>query len=127
MNERTIQTLQCLMFEVEPHDYAEELEAVRKEQKAATALLRTGEAPEDLLPLRREAEVDAPAATGGAILDFEGSAVFPRLNGAAEGERAGGVFTRRGVGPAGAMASIQKGPSSTVALLQLPALSTARR
>ena len=37
MNERTINTLQYLMFEVEPHDYAEELEAVRKEQKAIHA------------------------------------------------------------------------------------------
>ena len=37
MNERTIRTLQSLMFEVEPQDYAEELEAVRKEQKALYA------------------------------------------------------------------------------------------
>jgi transaldolase len=37
MNERTIQTLQYLMFEVEPHDYTEELEAVRREQKAIHA------------------------------------------------------------------------------------------
>jgi transaldolase len=37
MNDRTIRTLQYLMFEVEPHDYPEELEAVRREQKALYA------------------------------------------------------------------------------------------
>ena len=34
MNERTVQTLQDLMFAVAPESYVEELEAVRKEQKA---------------------------------------------------------------------------------------------
>lgn len=34
MNERTIRTLQYLMFEVKPEAYSEELEAVRREQKA---------------------------------------------------------------------------------------------
>jgi len=37
MNERTTQALHHLMFEVEPHDYPEELEAVRKEQTAIHA------------------------------------------------------------------------------------------
>ncbi len=37
MNERTVQTLHHLMFEVDPESYAEELEAVRKEQKAIHA------------------------------------------------------------------------------------------
>ncbi len=37
MNERTVNTLQYLMFDVEPHDYSDELEAVRKEQKAVHA------------------------------------------------------------------------------------------
>jgi transaldolase len=40
MNERTINTLQYLMFGVEPHDYAEELDAVRRE---STALHRGGD------------------------------------------------------------------------------------
>ncbi|MGQ9732128.1 MAG: transaldolase family protein [Candidatus Zipacnadales bacterium] len=39
MNQRTVETLQRLMFQVRPQDYAEELEAVRKEQQV---LYRSG-------------------------------------------------------------------------------------
>ncbi len=74
-----------------------------KEQKAASAVLRTGVVPEDLKPLRPApkgfiSDFDAPEV----ICDFETSQVFVRVEGAATADLSGGVFRveRRGE-PAG--------------------------
>lgn len=70
-------------------------EVVVKQEKAATALLRTGDIPGELVPRApRPEEPAGPAAEGEGetICDFEGSAVYARVNGAATGRRTGDGF-----------------------------------
>lgn len=68
-------------------------EVVVKQEKAATALLRTGDIPGELVPRGpREETPERPAGEGETIFDFEGSTVFARVNGAATGNRTGDGF-----------------------------------
>jgi tetratricopeptide (TPR) repeat protein len=91
-----------------------------KAGKAATALLRAGEVPADLIPLRRAPEAEPapldPGAPEDVFFDFETSSVYARVNGAAEGMRTAGVYSfRRTGGP---------GPMANLALLLIPSLDT---
>lgn len=62
-----------------------------KEQKAVTALLKRGERPEKLVPLRQKPGA-VPRGAGGVIFDFENPSVFVRAEGKAAGFRSEGSF-----------------------------------
>jgi len=77
-------------------------EALVKEQKAVTALLRKGVLPEGA---DARALVERNESWGGVIFDFERSEVFVRVNGNATGSRDNKEFQLRRTGAPGEMAN----------------------